>query len=157
MHLVYGASTDDDVVKLDEVAELEAVLPSFTWEYVVSDPASTAPNQGYVMSLIRDEHLYGGDVAVYLCGPPPMVEAVRSHFADSGVEVTGFYYEKFALSGTAPAAVQPPVEAPVEPPVEAAVAMRVEVPGRCPPRCPPRSRWTTPAPPARDPARPRPR
>ena len=55
------------------------------------------------MSLIRSEHLYDGDVAVYLCGPPPMVEAVRTHFADAG-RANRFYYEKFALSGAAPAA-----------------------------------------------------
>ena len=52
-------------------------------------------------SLIGPEHLYDGDVAVYLCGPPPMVESVRTHFADTGVVPTGFYYEKFALSGPA--------------------------------------------------------
>lgn len=106
VHLVYGVSTDDDVVELATLEELAESIDTFTWEYVVSDPASVAPNKGYVMSLIRPEHLYDGDVAVYLCGPPPMVEAVRGHFADTGVEVTGFYYEKFALSGAAPA--QPP-------------------------------------------------
>ena len=33
----------------------------------------------------------------YLCGPPPMVEAVRTHVTEAGIEPTGFYYEKFAL------------------------------------------------------------
>jgi benzoate/toluate 1,2-dioxygenase reductase subunit len=50
------------------------------------------------MSLIRPEHLYDGDVAIYLCGPPPMVEAVRKHVAEAGIEPVGFYYEKFALA-----------------------------------------------------------
>lgn len=98
VHLVYGASTDDDVVELDTITALAAELPQLTWDYVVSDPASSAPNKGYVMSLIRDEHLYGGDVAVYLCGPPPMVEAVRTHFTERGIEPTGIYYEKFAVA-----------------------------------------------------------
>ncbi|MCR3719289.1 MULTISPECIES: benzoate 1,2-dioxygenase electron transfer component BenC [Prauserella salsuginis group] len=98
VHLIYGASTDDDVVELGTIAELAAQLPQLTWDYVVADPASTAPNKGYVMSLIRDEHLYGGDVAVYLCGPPPMVEAVRTHFTERGIEPTGIYYEKFAVA-----------------------------------------------------------
>ena len=57
---------------------------SLTWEHCVADPASSATHKGYVTSLIGPEHLYGGDVAVYLCGPPPMVEAVRKHFADAG-------------------------------------------------------------------------
>ncbi|MER7605945.1 benzoate 1,2-dioxygenase electron transfer component BenC [Nocardioides sp. NPDC127503] len=96
--LVYGVSTDDDLVKLDEVGELVSRLPGFSWDHCVSDPASTAANKGYVMSLIGDEDLHDGDVAIYLCGPPPMVEAVRTHVADAGIQPTGFYYEKFALA-----------------------------------------------------------
>ncbi|MFD2399738.1 benzoate diol dehydrogenase BenD [Prauserella oleivorans] len=101
-HLIYGVTTDDDLVEMDTLAELAAQVEGLTWDYCVADPDSTAPNKGYVTSLIRDEHLHGGDVAVYLCGPPPMVEAVRKHFADVGIEPTGFYYEKFALSSAAP-------------------------------------------------------
>ncbi|KRF16702.1 oxidoreductase [Nocardioides sp. Soil797] len=99
VHLVYGVSNDTDLVELETLGELADALPNLTWDHCVSDPESTAENKGFVMSLIRDEHLYGGDLAVYVCGPPPMVEAVRKHFADEGVEPTGFYYEKFALSG----------------------------------------------------------
>lgn len=76
VHLVYGASTDEDVVLLDELTELASQLDMFTWDHCVSDPTSTAANKGYVTSLLSEEHLHGGDVAVYLCGPPPMVEAV---------------------------------------------------------------------------------
>jgi len=128
-HLVYGVSTDDDLVELAELDELASAMPHLTWDHCVSDPATTAPNQGYVMGLIGAEHLHDGDVAVYLCGPPPMVEAVRGHFADQGVEPTGFYYEKFALSGTAappeaPASVDTPSGEPatVEPTPEVAEA-----------------------------------
>ncbi|AYJ49856.1 benzoate 1,2-dioxygenase electron transfer component BenC [Rhodococcus sp. P1Y] len=101
VHLVYGASTDDDVVQLDELEKLAGTLDSFTWDHCVSDPSTTAVNKGYVTALITDAHLNGGDVAVYLCGPPPMVEAVRTHFTEEGIEPTGFYYEKFAPSSAA--------------------------------------------------------
>ena len=100
-HLVYGVSTDDDLVELARLEELAASLPELTWDHCVADPDSTADHKGYVTSLIEPQHLHDGDVAVYLCGPPPMVEAVRTHFADAGVVPTGFYYEKFALSGPA--------------------------------------------------------
>ncbi len=121
VHLVYGASTDEDVVELQALAGLAETLDSFTWDYVVSDPDSSAPNKGYVTSLIEPKHLNDGDVAVYLCGPPPMVEAVRSYFVDEGVEPTGFYYEKFAPSSPpttqSKTAAQPGV-ATTEPDVE---------------------------------------
>ncbi|KUI23873.1 oxidoreductase [Mycobacterium sp. IS-1742] len=125
-HLVYGVSSDVDLVELDTLRAIAADLPGFTWEYCVADPASTAANKGpdraYVTSLIRPEHLYDGDVAVYLCGPPPMVESVRKHLAAEGIEPFGFYYEKFALaapaaSGGAPSpASTPVVTAPREQP-----------------------------------------
>ena len=97
-HLVYGVSTDEDLVAVDQLQEVAAGLTGFTWDHCVADPASTAVNKGYVTGLIRPEHLYDGDVAIYLCGPPPMVEAVRKHVVDAGIEPIGFYYEKFALA-----------------------------------------------------------
>ncbi|MCV7150840.1 benzoate 1,2-dioxygenase electron transfer component BenC [Mycolicibacterium pyrenivorans] len=102
-HLVYGVSTDEDLVALDQIEEIASSLTGFTWDHCVSDPDSRAANKGYVTSLIEPAHLHGGDVAVYLCGPPPMVEAVRTHVTEAGIEPTGFYYEKFALAHSGPA------------------------------------------------------
>ena len=44
--------------------------------------------------------LNDGDVDVYLCGPPPMVDAVRGHFGTLGVEPANFYFEKFIPTET---------------------------------------------------------
>ncbi|AZZ80902.1 1,6-dihydroxycyclohexa-2,4-diene-1-carboxylate dehydrogenase [Gordonia alkanivorans] len=115
VHLIYGVSTDTDLVALDEIEYFAGRLPGFTWDHCVSDPASTAVNKGYVMGLIEPGHLFDGDVAIYLCGPPPMVEAVRKHVAEAGIEPTGFYYEKFALAATsAVPGGNPPVAATVD-------------------------------------------
>ena len=118
LHLIYGVNTDDDAVELDTLERLANELGSLTWDYCVADQASSAVHKGFVTALIEPEHLYGGDVAVYLCGPPPMVEGVRKHLEDAGVEPVGFYYERFALSGTGAAAAR--VEVPAEPEVPAA-------------------------------------
>ncbi|MCK8614037.1 benzoate 1,2-dioxygenase electron transfer component BenC [Gordonia sp. C13] len=117
VHLIYGVSTDTDLVALDEIEYFAGKLPGFTWDHCVSDPASTAVNKGYVMSLIEPGHLFDGDVAIYLCGPPPMVEAVRKHVAEAGIEPTGFYYEKFALAATS---VAPGENAPTVAPIASA-------------------------------------
>jgi benzoate/toluate 1,2-dioxygenase reductase subunit len=114
VHLVYGVTTDADLVELDTLEELAAQMPSLTWDHCVADPQSTARNRGYVTGLLGPEHLHDGDVAVYLCGPPPMVEAVRQHFADAGITPTGFYYEKFALSAPAPAPESPTAPTPTD-------------------------------------------
>ena len=39
-----------------------------------------------------------GDVDVYLCGPPPMVEGVRKWMAGVGVTPKNFLFEKFSSS-----------------------------------------------------------
>jgi benzoate/toluate 1,2-dioxygenase reductase component len=133
MHLIYGVNTDEDAVELDTLEHIAKELGSLTWDYCVADPASSAVHKGFVTGLIKPEHLYGGDVAVYLCGPPPMVEGVRKHLDAAGVEPVGFYYERFALSGTGAAA---PAAVPAEPEVlavpEAPAAVVPLVPGRAP-------------------------
>ena len=42
-----------------------------------------------------------GDVDVYLCGPPPMVDAVLGFFREQGIKPNSFHYEKFAPSAPA--------------------------------------------------------
>lgn len=101
MHLIYGVNTDAEAVQLDVLDELRGQLPNFTWEYCVADPQATAERKGYVTAHMDPKNLYEGKVSVYLCGPPPMVEAVRVHFQQTGLEPEGFYYEKFSLNSSA--------------------------------------------------------
>ena len=49
----------------------------------------------------RPEQLNAGEIDVYLCGPPPMVDAVRGWLAAQGVTPASFHTEKFAVSGAA--------------------------------------------------------
>jgi benzoate/toluate 1,2-dioxygenase reductase component len=124
-HVIYGVNTDDDAVELDTLERLATELGSLTWQYCVADQASSAVHKGFVTALMQPEHLHGGAASVYLCGPPPMVEAVRKHIDAGGVEPVGFYYERFALSGTGAAAraevtAEPEVVAEAEAPTVAA-------------------------------------
>ena len=87
--IFYGVNTDEDLVGLDVLADVTKEL-SFEFDYCVVDPASKVANKGpdkpYVTNLISPAHLYDGDVAIYLCGPPPMVDAVRDHVKTVGLE-----------------------------------------------------------------------
>ena len=57
---------------------------SFTFDYCVADKDSTA-KKGYVTQHITAEQLNDGDVDVYLCGPPAMVDAVRNYWDAQGI------------------------------------------------------------------------
>ncbi|GAA2352922.1 hypothetical protein GCM10009854_33680 [Saccharopolyspora halophila] len=98
VHLIYGVTTDTDLVELDWLRSCAETIPGFTFEHCVADENSSAPNKGYVTGLFTPEVLHGGDVDVYLCGPPPMVDAVRGHLRDTGVAPANFYTEKFTVA-----------------------------------------------------------
>ncbi|MCK8786305.1 ring-hydroxylating dioxygenase ferredoxin reductase family protein [Roseomonas sp. NAR14] len=99
IHLVYGVTNDADLVGVDRLEEYAARIPGFTFATVVAAEASAHPRKGYVTAHIAPEQLHGGEVDIYLCGPPPMVDAVRDWLAAQGVTPANFYYEKFSPSG----------------------------------------------------------
>ena len=98
IHMIYGVTTDEDLVELAALEEFARVIPNFTYATCVADAASRHPLKGYVTHHLTAEQLNAGDVDVYLCGPPAMVEAVRGHFRGQGVTPASFHYEKFAPS-----------------------------------------------------------
>ena len=69
VHLIYGLTREADIVGLDWLREYEAKLPGFTWDYIASEPGTSAPHTGYVTQIIEPSHLNDGDVDIYLCGP----------------------------------------------------------------------------------------
>lgn len=98
VHLVYGVTHDADLVDLDKLADFARRIPGFTYTACVASPDSAWPNKGFVTHHIEPAHLNDGDVDVYLCGPPPMVEAVHHFIRDCGVKPASFHHEKFAAS-----------------------------------------------------------
>ena len=104
VHLVYGVTHDADLVEVERLDALQARLPGFSYATCVADEGSAHQRRGYVTAHLDAQHLHGGDVDVYLCGPPAMVEAVRTHFAAAGVTPASFHFEKFSPSGVVQAA-----------------------------------------------------
>jgi len=98
LHLIYGVTHDHDLVELDRLEAFAARIPNFTYSACVASPDSQHPLKGYVTQHIEPKHLNDGEVDVYLCGPPPMVEAVSQFIREQGLQPANFYYEKFAAS-----------------------------------------------------------
>ncbi|AOE85442.1 benzoate 1,2-dioxygenase electron transfer component BenC [Pseudomonas sp. TCU-HL1] len=98
LHLIYGVTHDHDLVEMDKLEAFAARIPNFTFSACVASPDSSYPQKGYVTQHIAPGHLNDGDVDVYLCGPPPMVEAVSQYIREQGISPANFYYEKFAAS-----------------------------------------------------------
>lgn len=98
LHLIYGVTHDFDLVELDRLEAFAARMPNFSFSACVASPDSQYPQKGYVTQHIEPCHLNDGDVDVYLCGPPPMVEAVSQYIREQGITPANFYYEKFAAA-----------------------------------------------------------
>ena len=98
LHLIYGVTNDADLVDMDKLEAFAQRMPNFTYTACVANPESPYPQKGYVTQHIEPQHLNEGEVDIYLCGPPPMVEAVSQFIRERGIQPANFYYEKFAAS-----------------------------------------------------------
>jgi hypothetical protein len=81
----YGARTDADLFYTDEAA----TLSEFT------------PVTGRFVHEVVDEYLGSGELVdpdVYMCGPPPMVEAAEAMLARHGIDEQRIFVDKFTTS-----------------------------------------------------------
>ncbi len=100
-HLVYGVSSEDDLVCLDILDRFVEELEHFTYVTCISSQDSSHARKGYITEHMDGAPLNEGDVDVYLCGPPPMVDSVLAFFREQGITPNSFHYEKFTPSVSA--------------------------------------------------------
>ncbi len=91
----YGALTEADLFGVDEIAQLGGRLGDFRFTPVVG---------GFVHEAVDDE-LSQPDV--YMCGPPPMIEAAEAMLARQGVDEQRIFVDKFTTSADASPAPGP--------------------------------------------------
>ena len=95
IHLIYGVTTDADLVLVDRIEAYTQRLKQFTFSTCVADAGSSHPQVGYVTQYMPAEVLHDGNIDVYLCGPPAMVDAVDLYFEQNSIKPANFHYEKF--------------------------------------------------------------
>jgi benzoate/toluate 1,2-dioxygenase reductase subunit len=98
VRMVYAVSNDHDLVELDHLDRIAAAHPRFEYVTCVAAQASAHARKGYATAHVEPGWMNGGDVDLYLCGPVPMVEAVRGWLDSTGVAPAHFYFEKFSAS-----------------------------------------------------------
>lgn len=102
--LYYAVTRAADLVELDRLQALAARIGGVEIVTILAAPDEDHPRKGFVTDHLTADQLRGGNVDVYLCGPPPMVDAVRAHFATLGIQPANFFFEKFNPTETAAAA-----------------------------------------------------
>jgi len=96
IRLAYGVNTSDDLVELETLEKLKSAMPNLDYWTCVVDKGSGHTRCGYVTDHLSAADLHSGEVDVYVCGPPPMVEGVRKWMSDVGVTPKNFLFEKFS-------------------------------------------------------------
>lgn len=94
--VLYGTNTAGEMFGLDRLAELSGDLPIEVRTAVVSPPY--AGTVGHVTGLLEPQMLEGGETQVYLCGPPPMVQAARAFLDQSNHPARHIFAERFLPS-----------------------------------------------------------
>ncbi len=97
--LFFGCRTTDDVFYLEEYQALARRHPNFRVVYALSDPLGRDEKwdgeTGFI-HLSVDRHLEPGiRRQAFLCGPPPMIEAVTGVLEDKRLHPEDVFYDKF--------------------------------------------------------------
>tara|TARA_B100000676_G_scaffold242331_1_gene243779 strand:+ start:5722 stop:6741 length:1020 start_codon:yes stop_codon:yes gene_type:complete len=99
VRLLYGANEPGELFGLDQIAGYAAQGLDITTELCIVEPVEAWDGAtGHVTELLRPEILNGGDCDVYLCGPPPMIDAAEAWLVESGVDGSQVHAEKFVPS-----------------------------------------------------------
>jgi benzoate/toluate 1,2-dioxygenase reductase subunit len=101
VQFVYGVRDDADLVEVERIEALRARIPKFTFDITCSGPRSRHPLTGHVTDHSSADALNSGDVDVYLCRPPEMVESGRQHVAKLGLSPANVHFEKFVPASEA--------------------------------------------------------
>jgi ferredoxin-NAD(P)+ reductase (naphthalene dioxygenase ferredoxin-specific) len=101
IHLYFGVRSDADVYGLEELRELQALHAGLQVHVVcVSGAARPGARQGLITDAIRSDWPGGFEGwRAYLCGSPPMVEAVTLLLKDRGLALEKIHADAFYMQG----------------------------------------------------------
>ncbi|MFF7705918.1 anthranilate 1,2-dioxygenase electron transfer component AntC [Pseudomonas sp. NPDC007930] len=100
VRLFYGVNQEDDLCEQARLEGYKARIPGFDYTPVVSRPGDAWRGRaGYIPDHLDAQALAAQAFDMYLCGPPPMIEAVRGWLAGQALAEHQLYSEKFLQSG----------------------------------------------------------
>lgn len=98
----YGARSKREVFYADEFAALARDNPNFSFNLALSEPLPeddwTGP-VGFIHQVVHDRYLAKHEepeaIEYYLCGPPPMIAAVKRMLDSLGVDPAAIAFDEF--------------------------------------------------------------
>jgi propane monooxygenase reductase subunit len=93
----YGAREEEDLFHLEELAELQTLVPGFRFVPALSD-ADWEGETGQITDVVERSEQGLDGVDAYLCGPPPMVDAAQEMLMRLGVDEARIHFDKFTTT-----------------------------------------------------------
>jgi propane monooxygenase reductase subunit len=97
----YGARTESGLISLGELQQLRRRLPQLTFVPCLSEswpPEWDRATTGYVHDVVAAHEDDLASCDVYLCGPPPMIDAALALLESRGVPQEQIHYDKFTVT-----------------------------------------------------------
>lgn len=94
----YGARTAEDLFYLDEIQRIGSALNDFRFTACLSDSADSDEKgfeYGMVTDVVARQEEAIAKTEVYLCGPPPMVDAALAFLDAQSVPKDQIFYDSF--------------------------------------------------------------
>lgn len=101
LHFYWGARGPQDLYMHDLALRWQRELPDFRYTPVLSDAGGAHAwngRTGWVHEAVMADYSSLQGVAVYASGPPPMIEAIRTHFPPRGLDPQRLYYDSFEFA-----------------------------------------------------------
>jgi CDP-4-dehydro-6-deoxyglucose reductase len=101
LHFFWGVRASQDLYMRELVEAWDAEYPNFHFIPVLSEPAAEEQwegETGFVHEAVARRFPALGKFDVYLCGPPPMIDAARERFSSQGLPDTQIFSDSFEFS-----------------------------------------------------------
>ncbi|HWT36202.1 MAG TPA: anthranilate 1,2-dioxygenase electron transfer component AntC [Paraburkholderia sp.] len=101
VQLYYGVTHARDLCEGERLDGYRANIEAFTLETIVMNPAAGwAGKTGIIPEHFDRSFLQSNGFDMYVCGPPPMVEAIKTWLDEERIQDYRLFYEKFGESNS---------------------------------------------------------
>jgi anthranilate 1,2-dioxygenase reductase subunit len=99
VRLYYGVTNAADLCEVERLQKYAESISQYQLEIVVMRPdAGWTGRSGVIPEHFDRAFMEANEFDMYVCGPPPMVEAIKIWLADANITGCRLFYEKFGES-----------------------------------------------------------
>ena len=99
--LIWGTRTQSDLIRAEELVQLQEKMINFKWIPVLSGDANWKGEKGYIdftklQYLLTKENLTANTTGFYICGPVVLMDLARRYLQQLGIQKQNVHYEQFS-------------------------------------------------------------